>query len=93
MANNVNDMLPAERSAAMRGGMAGWGAIGSVSHARYAMPVESRSRRRCHCGCRMRATHKGMANGVCLTTACELAIRRWVITGTIKTARRQSRGR
>ena len=79
---DINKMPPAARSAAMRGGTDGWGQVGSAAdHVRYALPVLGRSRRRCSCGCGRRATHRGMANGVCLTTACELAIRRWVKTG------------
>lgn len=82
---DISKLAPAERSAAMRGGTDGWGQIGSsVEHVRYAMPVKPTSRRRCCCGCKRRATHLGMANGVCLTTACELAIRRWVKTGNLK---------
>ena len=80
-----NKLLPAERSAAMRGGTDGWGQVGSSAcNVRYALPVLSTSRRRCSCGCKQKATHRGMANGVCLTTACELAIRRWVKTGSLK---------
>ena len=82
--NELDKMTPQARSAAMRGGMDGWGEIGSVAGVRYAEPVESKSRRRCHCGCKRRATHKGMNNDVCLTTACELAIRRWIKTGRTK---------
>ena len=41
-------------------------------------PVLPRSRRRCHCGCKARATHLGLANGVAMTTGCELSVRRWV---------------
>lgn len=78
---NLNDMSPAERSAAMRGGTDGWGQIGSTDHVRYAMPAPAKSRRRCYCGCKRRATHRGMANGVCLTMVCELAVRRWIKTG------------
>src|SRR5690606_30669002 len=78
---DLSKMTPAARSAAMRGGTDGWGRVGSADHVRYAEPVPSTSRRRCHCGCKRRATHRGMANGVCLTTACELAIRRWIKTG------------
>ena len=78
----LNYMAQAERSAAMRGGTDGWGQIGSCTgHVRYAMPAPPRSRRRCYCGCKRRATHRGMANGVCLTMVCELAVRRWVKTG------------
>lgn len=78
---NISKMTPSARSAAMRGGMDGWGRIGSVDHVRYAEPVPSTSRRRCYCGCKRRATHYGMANGMALTTACELTVRRWVRDG------------
>lgn len=81
---DLGEMSKQTRSAAMRGGMAGWGEVGSVDHVRYAEPAPSKSRRRCHCGCKRRATHKGMANGVCLTMACELSIRRWIKTGRTK---------
>ena len=71
--------------AAMRSGVNDWGRHGSdEDHARYAAPVDSKSRRRCYCGCDNRATHCGMANGVCLTTACQLGIQRWVKTGKVK---------
>ena len=56
-----------------------WGS--STEHKRYMEPVASRSRRRCSCGCKTRATHRGMANGVCLTSGCELSMRRWVRDG------------
>ncbi|PCI14294.1 MAG: hypothetical protein COB71_02905 [Thiotrichales bacterium] len=50
-------------------------------HKRYMEQVISQGRRRCHCGCTKRATHRGMANGVCLTIGCELYVRRWVRDG------------
>ena len=76
---NLNSMSPAARSAAMRGGMDGWGQVGGQpGQIRYHEPVDARSRRRCGCGCRRRATHRGMANGVCLTMGCDLSMRRWV---------------
>lgn len=53
----------------------------SSFHKRYMQPVPRRSRRHCTCGCKTRATHSGMANGVCLITGCELSIRRWVRNG------------
>lgn len=82
---DLKDMPPAELSAAMRGGMDGWGQVGSsTAHVRYALPVPAFSRRRCYCGCKRRATRRGMANGVCLVTLCELAVRRWVKTGDFK---------
>lgn len=67
------------RSAAMRGGMEGWGRYGSAdTHIRYAELIAPKSRRRCGCGCGLRATHRGAANGVTLRTGCEMSIRRWV---------------
>lgn len=55
---------------------------GSASvHTRYLERIERgefHHRRRCGCGCKTRRTHRGMANGVCLITGCELLIRRWV---------------
>lgn len=65
---DLNGMSRQARSAAMRGGMEGWGMAGPVSDVRYAEPVNPRSRRRCNCGCKARATHIGKANGVALTT-------------------------
>jgi hypothetical protein len=38
----------------------------------------------CWCGCGNPRTHAGKANGVALTTACELGIARWVKTGSVK---------
>lgn len=51
----------------------------SVFGPRVMFPVESRSRRRCHCGCKKRATHTGRNNGIALVTGCELYIRRWAV--------------
>lgn len=82
---DIANLSPKARSAAMRGGTAGWGECGdSRRHVRYAEPVLGTSRRRCHCGCKRRATHRGMANGVCLVTLCELAVQRWIKTGHAK---------
>lgn len=78
---DLNKLSPAERSAAMRGGTVGWGSVGSEEHVRYMVPVKSTSRRRCDCGCGKRATHKCMANGVCLGRGCELSVRLWVRAG------------
>lgn len=59
-----------------------WGQRGSATeHIRYMEPVPPRSRRRCRCGCKRRATHAGRANGVTLTMGCELSIARWVKHG------------
>jgi len=56
-----------------------WGS--AELHERYAVPVDSRHRRRCSCGCRQRETHRGMANGVALMSGCQLYVRRWVRDG------------
>lgn len=61
----------------------GWGEVGSSEAGpRYAKPLaklpHGRGRRRCHCGCGNWGTHGGYANGVCLTSGCELFVRRWV---------------
>jgi len=56
-----------------------WGVRGSATeHHRYAEQIDPRSPHRCGCGCKRRASHRGMANGICLATGCELWIRRWV---------------
>lgn len=74
---DLNKLSPAALSAAMRGGTAAWGEVGSAAdHVRYLEPINSR--RKCHCGCGGRKTHAGMANGVCLMSGCELRVRRWV---------------
>ena len=63
--------------------MSDFGRWGSVEHhQRYSQPVSATSRRRCYCGCKTRATHRGMANGVCLYSGCELSVARWVRDAT-----------
>ena len=62
-----------------RNGDSSFGRWGSIDdHALYSQKVDSRSRTRCHCGCGRRATHLGMANGVCLTMGCEWYIAKWI---------------
>lgn len=39
-------------------------------------------RRLCDCGCKTKATHVGMCNGVVLRRGCELSMRRWVRDGS-----------
>src|SRR6266852_905611 len=79
MSDDLNKLSSAALSAAMRGGTTGWGQYASeIDHIRYIEPVLPRSRRRCHCGCKRRATHVGKANGIALTLGCELAMRRWI---------------
>ena len=81
---DLSKLSPKALAAAMKGGTAGWGQVASaVDHVRYAQPVRPTSRRQCHCGCGKRATHIGMANGCGLTRGCELAVQRWIKTGSI----------
>lgn len=83
--SDLNKLSRTALSAAMRGGTAGWGQHGSSQeHIRYAELIVPNSRKKCWCGCSGKRTHAGMANGVCLTTACELGIRRWIKTGSVR---------
>jgi hypothetical protein len=81
---DINTLSPNARSAAMRGGVSGWGQVGGMpGHIRY---MELRKKRpgrqpKCGCGCNTPKTHLGFANGVCLTSGCEMKIRRWVKEG------------
>jgi hypothetical protein len=80
---DLKELSPAALSAAMRGGTASWGQYAnSRLHIRYAEPQEKSYRRRCLCGCKKRATHRGMANGIAMMDGCEMAVARWVRTGT-----------
>lgn len=75
------ELHPNALAAAMRGGTDGWGQRGSASdHVRYSLPIDKsdRRRRKCNCGCGKRSTHRGLANGVCLTEGCQMHIARWV---------------
>jgi hypothetical protein len=56
-------------------------------HKRTFIKANSRSRRRCNCGCNQRASHIGLANDVAMTMGCELYIRRWVKGNVIKLLR------
>jgi hypothetical protein len=79
--SDLNEMSNAARSAAMRGGMEGWGRVGGlVEHIRYMelRPKRAGRKPKCNCGCETPKTHVGKANGVALTSGCELSIRRWV---------------
>lgn len=77
---SLNGMSAATLSAAMRGGTATWGQSASaLEDVRYADPITGRAgRRKCSCGCDRASSHRGMANGICLVSGCELSIRRWV---------------
>jgi hypothetical protein len=76
---DLNSLSPAARSAAMRGGMEGWGQVGGLpEHIRYMEALVPKSRKLCHCGCRSRKSHVGKCNGVALMSGCELVVRRWV---------------
>jgi hypothetical protein len=72
----VSDEREQVRAAAL--GQSDWGVHGSARHhRRYIEELPKRFRRRCDCGCETRASHVGMANGVALTSGCELSMRRW----------------
>ena len=84
---DLNKLSRQALAAAMKGGTAGWGEIGSSDrHLRYSEPLPKRRGRRkdCHCGCGRRVTHACRANGVTLGQACELGAARWVRTGFTK---------
>jgi hypothetical protein len=83
---DLNSLSRPALAAAMKGGTVGWGEVGSSrEHVRYSEPLPKRlTRRKCWCGCGNRRTHAGRANGMTLTTACELGIARWVKTGSVK---------
>jgi len=79
---DISNLSPAARSAAMRGGTDEWGWHANArTDVRYMEPVPSKSRKRCQCGCKKRATHRGMAKGMALTKGCEMKVRRWVRDG------------
>ncbi len=62
-----------------RNGTDSFGQWGSVDHhTLYTEPVEPRSRRRCCCGCKRRATHRGMANGLAMMAGCEWSVAKWI---------------
>lgn len=89
---DLNKLSRSALSAAMRGGTDEWGTVGSSQdHVRYSEPLERRPgrRRTCHCGCGRPRTHRGMANGVALTGACELGIARWVKTGSVRAVNKE----
>lgn len=54
---------------------------GSVFGHRSMTKVAPSSRRRCYCGCKARATHSGLGDGICLVMGCEMFVRRWVRDG------------
>ncbi len=83
---DLNKLSPKALAAAMKGGTAGWGQVSSSErHMRYSDPLPPRPgrRRKCYCGCGRPVTHNGLANGMALTSACEMGIARWVKTGRV----------
>jgi len=64
--------------------------IGSIDGNRTIGPISPRSRRRCHCGCKTRASHIGMGDGVALMQGCEFYVRVWVRDG-IELCKREMR--
>jgi len=55
--------------------------IGSIYGYRSIIKAPSKSRTRCYCGCKTRATHIGLGDGVALTMGCEFHVRVWVRDG------------
>lgn len=81
---DLNELSPRALAAAMRSGTHQWGTSGGISgHALYfeLRPKKRGRQPKCHCGCNGPKTHTGKANGVALTSGCELYIRRWVKKG------------
>jgi hypothetical protein len=75
---DLSALSPQALSAAMRGGVVGWGQVGSARvHLLYIERAPNR-RRKCQCGCGGRATHLAFANGVALSQGCEMHVRRFV---------------
>lgn len=75
---DLSKLSPPALKAAIKGGTTDWGSSASEDGCRYVEPLEPKYRRRkCHCGCDGRATHRGMVNGVDLVCGCELSIARW----------------
>lgn len=50
-------------------------------HPRTMKTVKSTCRKRCDCGCTLKASHIGLANETGMIIGCELIIRRWVRDG------------
>lgn len=81
---DMNKLSRPALEAAMKGGTAAWGRMGSAStNVRYCEPKPRKpgGQSKCHCGCGGPKTHLGMANGVCLMSGCEMRVRRWVREG------------
>ena len=55
--------------------------FGSVDGSRSMVNCLPRSRRRCGCGCKGKAAHVGLGDGMALMMGCELRVRRWVRDG------------
>lgn len=79
-------MRKSRKQAAAEASPGYWGKWGADSMKRYAQPVRPRSRKRCHCGCKRRATHAGVANGVALMSGCQFSTGRWVHAAELKAA-------
>lgn len=78
----LDKLSPQALRAAMKGGTSEWGERGSVvDHIVYAEPQTARGRYylKCRCGCERKATHRAMANGICMMEACEMAAHRFAM--------------
>ena len=77
--SNLASLSAQALAAAMTTGTDGWGRHGSIAdHALYvqALPRQRKGWCMCRCGCRKRATHAVMANGVAMASGCELRAHR-----------------
>ena len=54
---------------------------GSIHGNRSMTKAPPTCRYRCHCGCKTRASHIGMGDGVALMSGCEFHVRVWVRDG------------
>jgi hypothetical protein len=58
-----------------------WARFGYVEGVHSMTPRPAGSGRRCDCGCKSRATHFGLSDGLVMMSGCELRVRRWVRDG------------
>jgi hypothetical protein len=78
--SELNKLSRAGLEAAMRGGTKEWGERASIiEHIMYVEPQTARGRHylKCRCGCKKNATHRAMANGICMSEGCEFSMQRW----------------
>ena len=60
----------------------------AMQYKRTMTPAMPWSLVRCRCGCDRRASHLGLADGLCMMSGCELTVRRWVRDGARATIKK-----